>query len=412
MQLNTRKDCAKCRLEKCVRVGMKSSLVAVNEPTDSVCNETDSSNERTQTPIIAESVMLDEDLNMNPRSGSFSSRSTPSSPSPRQPMKQETSTGISVALYRSLSGQEINNFGPSKPRMYKSKKHLALLKDLDSSKSPDQIKPKTTNLDSMSPVRASPVRASPVRAPPVRASPVRASPVRASLVARKSHSKATNFPVKVVSPEDGSVREVNLINLHLIEQEKVGELLVAAKKLEMKGESSDRTDEPSPFNLCNVIYLATTRLVAAIESFKSFNFLPHSDQLVLLKGSISEMIFLWSVRAFDLDSKSWILSCFRNNISSTNDLRLPMEVLKAAKHDDLSLYQEYDRFVGNFDPNLGKDHLLINILIAICLFNPDRDGLLEKEHVRYVLFPCDDSECIKLLTSAYQASDFDSSLQI
>lgn len=37
---------------------------------------------------------------------------------------------------------------------------------------------------------------------------------------------------------------------------------MVAKKLGMKRECSDST-EPSPFNLCNVIYLATTRLVLA-----------------------------------------------------------------------------------------------------------------------------------------------------
>lgn len=343
---------------------MKNNLVAVSETTDSTVNDPDqdlncgNSKSRDFAPIHAT-----ESRNINEKDRSTSmSHSTPSSPVGDKSSKVNQES--SVPLFRSWSGQELISTTPFSPVAYRSKKHLALLSNSVQEKSNSS----NINLNNT-------------------------SNKRPSLVARKTQSRSKHFSIKVPNSNDGSLREVNLGNLHLTEQEKLRELMVAVNKLELKKERNDNDlnnddDESGPimFSLCNVIYLATTRLVSAINSLKSFDFLPHSDQLTLLKGSISEMIFIWSVRAFDTESKSWKLSCFKNNLlSHSSELRLPMDVLKAAKHNDLSLYLEYDKFVGDFDPNLGKDYLLINILIAICLFNPDRDGLIEKDHVRYVL---------------------------
>lgn len=358
MQLNTRKDCAKCRLDKCVRVGMKNSLVAVNEFADSSnsCVDQEISNDNQSTNgddlVSLDNKDLMNETDQKAKSASMS-RSTPSSPvtTRKVEIKADVASPLPPDLiYRSTSGQELNKTSFHTTLDYKSKKHLALLRNRRDEK--DNF----TNFNDL--------------------------PNRPSLIAKKTQSRSNKFSINVTNPVNGSSKLVTMNNVHLTEQEKLEELVIAASKLEKKEEEFNSNEEPLVFSLCNVIYLATTRLVAAINSLKSFKYLPHPDQLVLLKGSISEMIFLWSVRAFDTDSKCWTLNCLKSSIAFHGDLRLPMEVLKAAKHDDLSLYNEYDKFVGNFDPSLGKDYLLINILIAMCLFNPHRDGLIEKEHVR------------------------------
>lgn len=343
---------------------MKNSLVAVNEITDSSNNSIDqdvsSDNQSTTRSAIVslQSKDLMRNIEQTAKSETMS-RSTPSSPVSTRKVedKDDVPSPPSDLLYRSISGEELSKSNFHSTLDYKSKKHLALMRN----NREEQKNQTNLNLNEL--------------------------PSRPSLIAKKTQSRVNRFSIQIPNPMDGSSNLVTMNNVHLTEQEKLQELVTAASKLETKEKDENSNEEPLVFSLCNVIYLATTRLVAAINSLKSFNYLPHPDQLILLKGSISEMIFLWSVRAFDTDSKSWRLNCFKSSISSHyGDLRLPMDVLKAAKHDDLSLYHEYDKFVTDFDPSLGKDYLLINILIAMCLFNPDRDGLMEKDHVRYVRY--------------------------
>ena len=90
IQLNTRKDCAKCRLDKCLAVGMKQSLVAIGETDSSTgsnqaanhlvagSNNSPAGSQTNQHKIKQPHQQQERRLVMSPPSGYFNSASSSS----------------------------------------------------------------------------------------------------------------------------------------------------------------------------------------------------------------------------------------------------------------------------------------------------------------------------------------------
>lgn len=97
--------------------------------------------------------------------------------------------------------------------------------------------------------------------------------------------------------------------------------------LRQRSRDLDITDERPLHDFLNLIYIATSKLIAATREYSLLSELPTSDQMNLLKGAllisavialtalldclgaVSEMLFLWSVFALDQDRKYWLLPC-------------------------------------------------------------------------------------------------------
>lgn len=108
----------------------------------------------------------------------------------------------------------------------------------------------------------------------------------------------------------GSDGEEVTISLSVTEKDKMKELQIVAEKLELKIEGLT-LETPYTSDIYSLIYLAARKLIDSMSRvISSFEELPHADRIILLKGSITEMIFLWSLRSLDPDKKAWVLPCF------------------------------------------------------------------------------------------------------
>ena len=124
------------------------------------------------------------------------------------------------------------------------------------------------------------------------------------------YRKSAPFMVKAYSSGEDVA-----ISLSAREKDRMKELELLTESLEKKS-AGFTFEKQLTLDRYSLIYLATRKLIDSIsKAISSFENLPHPDRILLLKGSISEMIFLWSVRALDVDQKSWILPCFQVTIS-------------------------------------------------------------------------------------------------
>ena len=151
-------------------------------------------------------------------------------------------------------------------------------------------------------------------------------------------------------------------------------LVVNNDKNSREVQNEDEDDSHNSF-LGNLIFKSAKKIISVARELKPFQVLPDADKMILLKGSIAEILFLRSARAFDKEDKSWKLP--------NSQLVIPLLVLQDSNHTR-QLYDEYIDFIDTFDENLANDSVLINLMCAICLFS-EREGLEKKEMIRWVL---------------------------
>jgi hypothetical protein len=210
----------------------------------------------------------------------------------------------------------------------------------------------------------------------------------------------TNLLVSCKDSKSGDIKEsFEIKNLSSTERERMIEVIQAAKLLEVHDNRDSNEDDDDSilsimkqehilheeqdrkaekFVLQELLLLSAQKIIEVAQQLKPFQLLPETDKMILLKGSIAEILFLRSAQVFDKQEKCWKMSSFTN--SSLIPQVIPMEVLQASDATK-QLYDKYQNFVDSFDENLANDSVLINLMCAICLFTV-RDGLFEKEMIR------------------------------
>jgi hypothetical protein len=84
--------------------------------------------------------------------------------------------------------------------------------------------------------------------------------------------------------------------------------------------------------------------------------------------------------------------------------RIKVEVLKEARGN---LYEAHEAFLKSFDSRASTDPNIINILVAITLFDPDRPNLIQRNLIRNHQVECDLSDSARryLVKYGYLAED-------
>ncbi|XP_048486645.1 nuclear hormone receptor HR96 [Plutella xylostella] len=191
-----------------------------------------------------------------------------------------------------------------------------------------------------------------------------------------------------VTPCSGSSRELNEV-----ERAKLNELIVANKTLHapidddvsqfiaaapaaIKGGGGKH--DPELIKIVNLTAIAIRRLIKMAKKINAFKNMCEKDQVALLKGGCTEMMLLRSTMNYDTQRNSWkIPHSSASYVEQYGHIRT--DILKLAKGN---IYQVHESFQQSFDQRWRQDENIILIMSAILLFTPDRLNVVHKDVIK------------------------------
>ncbi|CAG2099950.1 unnamed protein product, partial [Medioppia subpectinata] len=110
-----------------------------------------------------------------------------------------------------------------------------------------------------------------------------------------------------------------------------------------------------------------------VKCLRAFNELCIDDQIALVKYGASDILSVRSVLLYDANTRSWTF-----NLDNNHSIFLPLDVFKGSKSN---IYDVFETFFDKFLPQLDNDVILLDLLTAILLFNPNRPNLTHKQTI-------------------------------
>ncbi|CAH0721337.1 unnamed protein product, partial [Brenthis ino] len=188
-----------------------------------------------------------------------------------------------------------------------------------------------------------------------------------------------------VSSRSNSSRELNEV-----ERAKLNELIVANKALhapiddditQLIGDTTtaglkdgDGKHDPRLITLVNLTAVAIRRLIKIAKKINAFKNMCEEDQVALLKGGCIEMMVLRSTMTYDGQRNQWTLPHNQEQYSS-----IQTDVLKLAKGN---IYRSHEAFIRSFCPRWRTDEHVILIMSAILLFTPERARVVHRDVIK------------------------------
>ncbi|XP_013165741.1 PREDICTED: thyroid hormone receptor alpha [Papilio xuthus] len=184
----------------------------------------------------------------------------------------------------------------------------------------------------------------------------------------------------------GSSRELNEV-----ERAKLNELIVANKALhapidddisQLIGDtaataglkSGDGKHDPRLITIMNLTAVAIRRFIKMAKKINAFKNMCEEDQVALLKGGCIEMMVLRSTMTYDGQRNQWKLPHSQKQFGS-----IRTEVLKLAPGD---VYRSHEAFIRSFAARWRTDEHLILIMCAVLLFSPDRPKVVHRDVIK------------------------------
>ncbi|KAG1673599.1 Nuclear hormone receptor HR96 [Nymphon striatum] len=181
-----------------------------------------------------------------------------------------------------------------------------------------------------------------------------------------------------------AVQNVGSNSLTLIEEQKIKELITANEVMKLSWDNEKtmyekNTDNPCLIDVINMTDNAIRKLIKMSKKITAFKCLCQDDQIALLKGSSVELMILRSAMTYDSENDGW---CVPPGMEVPDNLKssyIRMDVLKEAKGD---IYEVHKQFVKSFDPIWRNDEKLMIILTSIVLFNPTRPNVVHFDVIK------------------------------
>ncbi|XP_046438501.1 nuclear hormone receptor HR96-like isoform X2 [Daphnia pulex] len=190
-----------------------------------------------------------------------------------------------------------------------------------------------------------------------------------------------NVVVDLVRGNDTSpLSPVRDRQLNELEMAKLQELVVANKALlaplteERPVDLHYDSGDPTLLNVINLTDIAIRRIIKMAKKLAAFKTLCQEDQIALLKGGCTELMILRSVMSYDADKGCWKIP---HTDSHMNHIKV--EVLKEAQGN---LYEEHQRYIQSFDPLWRSDEHIMLLLSAITLFDPNRPHVIHRDAIK------------------------------
>uniref|UniRef100_A0A146KQD9 Nuclear hormone receptor HR96 n=1 Tax=Lygus hesperus TaxID=30085 RepID=A0A146KQD9_LYGHE len=129
----------------------------------------------------------------------------------------------------------------------------------------------------------------------------------------------------------------------------------------------------SLLDVINLTALAIRRLIKMCKKMSGFKLLCQEDQVSILKQSCTQMMLLKSVSHFDPARDTWKIPHTPGKLS-----QIQVEVLKEAHGD---IYEAHENFLRTFDLRAARDPNVMCILLAIALFDPSKQDIVDRPTV-------------------------------
>ncbi|KAJ8709900.1 hypothetical protein PYW08_009904 [Mythimna loreyi] len=188
-----------------------------------------------------------------------------------------------------------------------------------------------------------------------------------------------------VNPCSGSSRELNEV-----ERAKLNELIVANKALnapidddisQLVGDTASAgfkeggsKHDPRLITIVNLTAVAIRRFIKMAKKINSFKNMCEEDQVALLKGGCIEMMVLRSTMTYDGQRNQWKIPHCQEQFGS-----IRTDVLKLAKGN---IYRTHESFIRSFEPRWRTDEHVILIMSAILLFTPQRMKVVHPDVIK------------------------------
>ncbi|XP_073963351.1 nuclear hormone receptor HR96 [Choristoneura fumiferana] len=183
----------------------------------------------------------------------------------------------------------------------------------------------------------------------------------------------------------GSSRELNEV-----ERAKLNELIVANKALHapIDDDMSQLIDatctsglkdgggmhDPRLVTIVNLTAIAIRRFIKMAKKINAFKNMCEEDQVALLKGGCIEMMILRSTMTYDGQANQWKVPHSQEQYGC-----IRTDVLKLAKGN---IYRSHESFIRSFDARWRSDENVILVMSAILLFTPDRPKVVHKDVIK------------------------------
>lgn len=148
-------------------------------------------------------------------------------------------------------------------------------------------------------------------------------------------------------------------------------LLTMPMNFAAKGEG-----ELSLVDIVRISDLAMRRIITMAKKLHMFMSQMQSDQIAILKGSLSELLILRGVMVFDPTQDIWKHQIY----TGSKELKISVDILR--KTPEQKHYAEHKKFLMSFDEKWRKNENVMLILNAITLFCPDRPNIKDVNKVK------------------------------
>ena len=140
-------------------------------------------------------------------------------------------------------------------------------------------------------------------------------------------------------------------------------------------------DNPTQF--VNMADCSVRRLVSMAKSLRCFQEICQEDQIILLKGSVVEVLIMMSSKYFNTGNKAWSVQCSLKDDTTNKpfDVQVNPELVQKSCGEGASMMQEYTCFVKNFQKNTCRDEIILLMLCMMAVFSDDRPALKDKKAV-------------------------------
>ncbi|KAK0399726.1 hypothetical protein QR680_003180 [Steinernema hermaphroditum] len=135
-------------------------------------------------------------------------------------------------------------------------------------------------------------------------------------------------------------------------------------------------EQPESLTFMDVVKiseLALRRIIQHAKQMIHFRKFKVEDQYALIKGSVAELLILRGVMVFNKQEEEW-----KHLIThGTTEMKIKIAILKQA-FASAANYHDHKKFMDTFDEKWRNNELVMLILNAICLFDPQRPRITDK----------------------------------
>ena len=138
-------------------------------------------------------------------------------------------------------------------------------------------------------------------------------------------------------------------------------------------------NSPTNTDFLNMADASVRRLVKMAKQLQCFRMLKSEDQVVLLKGSVLEVLVLRSVKLFDPKTMNW-------NIPGGSGVlqRITAEHMQSTNSKSITFMHQYIQFARGVMSATRRDNVILMMIMILTIFSPDRDGLINKSIIHSI----------------------------